>query len=135
MSDVRTGDGWAVSSLDGLGEGPGFRKIRAELAVTAFGVNGIVLPAGYSTDFHWHERQEELYFVHSGTIEIELADGEKHVLEAGGIARVDGPVPRRLRNVGEGDAVYVCVGGLDGYVGRDAHLAGDEEEALGGFGK
>jgi hypothetical protein len=51
------------------------------------------------------------------------------------VARVDGPVARRLRNVGEGDAVYLSVGGADGYVGRDAHLVGDEEEATGGFGK
>ena len=135
MAETVEGEGYTVSSLDALGEGPGFRKIRAPLGVTAFGANAIVLPSGYATNRHAHDHQQELYFVHSGTIEIELADGERHVLETGGLARVDGPVPRRLRNVGEGDAVYVCVGGLDGYVGRDAHLAGDEEEALGGFGK
>lgn len=129
------GDGYAVSSLDELGEGPGFRKIRTPLGFTAFGVNAIVIPAGYATNRHVHETQQELYFVHSGTIEIEFGDGTKQRMEPGGIARVDGPVPRRLRNVGEGDAVYLSVGGADGYVGRDATLYGDEEEAKGGFGK
>ena len=43
---VEHGDGWSLSTLDDLGEGPGFRKIRKELGVTAFGINAIVLPAG-----------------------------------------------------------------------------------------
>jgi uncharacterized cupin superfamily protein len=135
VAETVEGDGYTVSSLDALGEGLGFRKIRAPLGVTAFGANAIVIPPGFATNRHFHDRQQELYFVHRGTIELELGDGTTHRLEEGGLARVDGPVPRRLRNVGEGDAVYVSVGGLDGYVGRDAHLAGDEEEAMGGFGK
>jgi uncharacterized cupin superfamily protein len=129
------GDGYAVSSLDELGDGPGFRKIRAPLGFTAFGVNALVIPPGFATNRHVHETQQELYFVHRGTMEIEFGDGTTHRMEEGAVARVDGPVPRRLRNVGEEDAVYLSVGGHEGYVGRDAHLAGDEEEALGGFGK
>jgi uncharacterized cupin superfamily protein len=135
MTETVEGDGYTVSSLDALGEGLGFRKIRVPLGVTAFGANAIVIPPGYATNNHVHERQQELYFVHRGTIEIEFADGTKHVLEEGGLARVDAPVARRLRNVGEGEAVYVCVGGADGYVGRDGLPAGDAEEASGGFGK
>ena len=113
------GDGYAVSTLDALGEGPGFRKIRSALGVTAFGINAIVLPPGFVTRPHAHERQEETYFVHSGTIEMEFGDGSKHVLGPGGLARVDAATVRRLRNVGEEEAVYVCAGGADGYVGRD----------------
>jgi hypothetical protein len=37
----------AFSTLDELGEGYGFRKIRSPLGVTAFGVNAIFYPAGY----------------------------------------------------------------------------------------
>ena len=34
---------------------------------------------------------------------------------------------RKMRNVGDEDAVYVIAGGKDGYVGRDAHVPeGDE---------
>ena len=53
-------------------EGPGFRKVRRALGVTAFGVNAIELPAGFETGRHYHEEQEELYFVHRGRIEITL---------------------------------------------------------------
>ncbi len=113
------GEGYAVADLDGLGEGYGFRKIRKELGVTEFGVNAIVLPAGVETGFHAHERQQELYFVHSGTIEFEFGDGSKQVLGAGGLARVDAPTMRKMKNVGDDDAIYVIVGAEGGYVGRD----------------
>lgn len=122
MGDVTTGDGWAVANLSDLGEGPGFRKIRSSLGVTAFGVNAIVLPAGMETGQHFHDEQEELYFVHSGSIEMTFGDGSVQRLDPGGLARVDAPTVRMIRNVGEGDAVYVCVGGKDGYVGRDGQV-------------
>jgi mannose-6-phosphate isomerase-like protein (cupin superfamily) len=126
--NVRKGDGWSVAHLDDLGEGPGFRKIRGALGVTAFGVNAIVLPAGYATGSHFHEEQEELYFVHSGRVAIEFGDGSTEELEAGGLAWVDAPTHRRVRNLSESEeAVYVVVGGKDGYVGRDGKLAPGEE--------
>jgi mannose-6-phosphate isomerase-like protein (cupin superfamily) len=117
--DIVAGDGYAVGSLDALGAGPGFRKIRPALGVTAFGINAIVLPAGYATGSHRHEQQEETYFVHAGRIAMTFGDGATHELGPGGIARVDAATIRSVRNVGEGEAVYVVVGGKDGYVGRD----------------
>jgi mannose-6-phosphate isomerase-like protein (cupin superfamily) len=115
-----SGKGWAAGSVDAMGEGPGFRKVRRELGVTAFGVNAIVLPPGYATGGHRHERQEELYLVHRGTVELTFGDGESVVLGPGGMARVDASTVRRMRNVSSTDeAVYVCVGGAGGYVGRD----------------
>ena len=116
--DVEKGAGWSVSSLDGLGEGYGFRKIRSGMGVEAFGVNGIVMPPGYDTGAHYHDKQEELYIVISGDFEISL-DGETRPLGPGGLAWVDAPVHRSLKNVGDGDGVYICVGGKGGYVGRD----------------
>ncbi len=114
------GDGYAVANLSDLGEGYGFRKIRKGLDVTAFGVNAIVIPPGYETGGHLHEEQEELYFLHSGRIAIEFGDGQVFELEPGGVARVDAPTIRRIRNLSDSeDAVYVVVGGKDGYVGRD----------------
>ena len=119
MSEVTKGEGWAVSSLDQIGEGWGFRKVRKELGVTAFGVNAIVMPPGYESGRHLHEVQEELYFVHQGRLEIDL-DGEKHELGPGGVAWVDAQVARGLKNLSDSeDAIYICVGGKDGYVGRD----------------
>jgi uncharacterized cupin superfamily protein len=116
---ITTGDGYAVANLSDLGEGPGMRKVRGPLGVTAFGVNAIVLPPGYETNPHAHEKQEELYFVHRGAIEMRFADDTRHVLEEGGMARVDAATVRSLKNVGADESVYFCVGGCDGYVGRD----------------
>ena len=116
---VESGDGWSVATLDALGEGPGFRKIRRELGVEEFGVNGIVIPPGYDTGYHLHEKQEELYIVLDGTVEIGFNDGTTHVLSRGGLARVAAPVHRKVKNVGEADATYVVVGAAGGYVGRD----------------
>jgi quercetin dioxygenase-like cupin family protein len=131
MSDasdaVSKGDGYAVAQLDDLGEGPGFRKIRKELGVTAFGVNAIVLPPAYSTGSHYHDEQEELYFVHSGRVEFEFGDGSTQQLGPGGLAWVDAPTARKVRNLSDSeDAVYVVIGGKDGYVGRDGKLAEGE---------
>jgi quercetin dioxygenase-like cupin family protein len=115
-----TGEGWAVASLDDLGEGPGFRKVRGPLGVTAFGANAVVLPPGLTTPRHYHERQEELYLVLGGEIEIEFGDGSRHTLGPGGLARVSPATVRRLRNTSDSEeATYFCVGGADGYVGRD----------------
>jgi mannose-6-phosphate isomerase-like protein (cupin superfamily) len=127
---VRKGEGYAVASLDDLGEGPGFRKVRKGLEVTAFGVNAIVLPPGIETGFHYHDEQEELYFLHSGAIEMEFGDGTVERLEAGGLARVDAATVRKLRNVGDVEAVYLCAGGKDGYVGRDGRVREGEEQRV-----
>ncbi|HEY3759622.1 MAG TPA: cupin domain-containing protein [Solirubrobacteraceae bacterium] len=127
---VRRGEGYAVAQLEDLGEGPGFRKVRKGLDVTAFGVNAIVMPPGIESGFHYHDVQEELYFVHSGTIEMEFGDGSIERLEAGGFARVDAATVRKLRNAGDVDAVYLCAGGKDGYVGRDGRVREGEEERV-----
>jgi mannose-6-phosphate isomerase-like protein (cupin superfamily) len=132
MSDVTNdkvarGDGWSAANLSDLGEGPGFRKIRGALGVSAFGINAIVLPPAYSTGSHFHEEQEELYFVHSGQVAIEFGDGTEQELGPGGIARVDAPTHRKVRNLSDSEeAVYVIVGGKGGYVGRDGKLAEGE---------
>jgi mannose-6-phosphate isomerase-like protein (cupin superfamily) len=114
------GEGYAVGHLDGLGDGWGFRKVRSGLGVEAFGVNAVVMPPGYAAGRHKHERQQELYFVHRGRIAIEFGDGTEHVLDEGGVARVDPDTVRRIRNVDDSaEAIYLAVGADDGYVGRD----------------
>ena len=119
-NDPIKGEGWATACIDDLGEGPGFRKVRQALGVTAFGVNAVVLPPGYATRRHSHERQEELYLVLDGEIEFEFGDSDTQVLGPGGLARVSPETVRRLRNTSASEqATYFCVGGADGYVGRD----------------
>jgi uncharacterized cupin superfamily protein len=127
MTNVTKGDGYAVANLDDLGDGPGFRKIRRELGVEELGINAIVIPPGIESGFHLHDEQEEVYFVHSGTLEIEFGDGTVHELGPGGLARVAAPVSRKVRNRGDVDAIYVVVGAKGGYVGRDGKVPeGDE---------
>ena len=130
-AEVVTGEGFALANLDDLGEGPGFRKIRRALGVTAFGMNAIVIPPGYVTGRHFHDEQEETYFVHRGRIAMEFGDGSEHELGPGGVARVDAATVRRIRNVGDEDAVYVIAGGKDGYVGRDGRLPEGETSRFG----
>jgi quercetin dioxygenase-like cupin family protein len=125
MGTSAQGDGYAVSSLTQMGEGPGFRKVRRELGVTAFGINALVLPAGYSTGEHYHDEQEETYFVHQGMIEFRFGDGSKHKVGPGGIVRVDPATHRGMRNIGDAEAVVLVAGGKDGYVGRDGQPVGD----------
>jgi len=121
-NEIVSGPGYAVGNIEALGEGYGFRKIRRGLDVKELGVNAIVMPPGFETSGHYHDEQEELYFVHRGTIAITFGDGTTHELGAGGLARVDAPTVRSIKNVGEGDAVYVIVGAKGGYVGRDGRL-------------
>jgi len=125
----------AFSSLDELGDGPGFRKVRPALGVTAFGVNGLVLAPGHDGFLHYHDTQDELYFVHRGRVEIEV-DGETRELGEGGLFHAESTTPRKVSNPFGEDAVLLIVGGKDGYVERDGHLvdAADAERRA-GFGK
>jgi uncharacterized cupin superfamily protein len=123
--------GYAVSSLEEMGDGYGFRKIRRALDVTAFGINALVLPPGYETGVHYHDQQEETYFVHQGEVEFRFGDGTAHLLGPGGVARVSASTRRGLRNAGQTDAIVVVAGGKDGYVGRDGRPAGDQGSASG----
>ena len=53
------------------------------------------------------------------------------VLDSRGIARVDAPTVRKLKNVGDDDALYFVVGGKDGYVGRDGKMPEGEKSPRG----
>src|SRR3954453_22271319 len=117
MTETTTGDGWAAGSIDGMGDGPGFRTVRRELDVKAFGVNAVVMPPGYASGPHFHERQEELYLVHRGEIEFTFAEAAPIVLGPGALAPAAAATVRRFRNTADSEeAVYLCVGGADGYV-------------------
>jgi len=120
--------GYQVSSLDELGEGYGFRKVRQPLGVTAFGVNALVFPAHYEGPNHYHDHQDELYFVHRGTATFTF-DGEEHEVGEGGIVHVESTTHRMISNRTDGDLVLFIVGGKDGYVERDGHVVSDEDLA------
>jgi uncharacterized cupin superfamily protein len=131
VTEVVEGEGYAVANVDALAEGPGFRKIRRALGVSAFGVNAIELPPGVETGRHYHDEQEELYFVHRGRIEMTFNDESTHLLGPGGLARVSPSTVRKIKNVGDEPVVYLIAGGKDGYVGRDGRLPEGETSRFG----
>jgi mannose-6-phosphate isomerase-like protein (cupin superfamily) len=120
--------GYQVSSLDELGEGYGFRKVRQPLGVTAFGVNALVFPARYEGPNHYHDQQDELYFVHRGTATFTF-DGEEHEVGEGGLVHVQSTTHRMISNRTDEDLVLFIVGGKGGYVERDGHVVSDEDLA------
>jgi mannose-6-phosphate isomerase-like protein (cupin superfamily) len=114
--------GHSFSSLDELGDGYGFRKVRRRLGITGFGVNAIVFPPGFEGFLHYHDEQDELYFVHAGTARVEVG-GESRELRAGGLVHVPSTTPRRVSNASTtDDLVLLVIGGKGGYVERDGHL-------------
>jgi mannose-6-phosphate isomerase-like protein (cupin superfamily) len=117
---------YRAASIDDLGDGV-FRKIRPALGVTAFGVNAIVLPPATEWFCHYHDTQDELYFVHHGRAGFEVADD---VLEygPGGVVHVESTTPRRFWNAGSDHLVVLVVGGKNGYVGRDGHMVDPADE-------
>jgi mannose-6-phosphate isomerase-like protein (cupin superfamily) len=119
--------GYAKGSIDEMGEGPGFRKVRQQLGVTAFGVNALVYPPGQEGFLHYHDEQDELYFVHRGRASFEV-DGEEFELGPGGVVYVESTTPRKVNNRGDEDLVLLVVGGKDGYVGRDGQLVDVERD-------
>jgi mannose-6-phosphate isomerase-like protein (cupin superfamily) len=118
--------GYAKGHLDELGDGYGFRKIRKPLNVTAFGVNALVYPPGASGVHHYHDEQDELYFVHAGTARFEVG-GDEFEVGPGGLVHVESTTPRKVSNAGDGDLVVLVVGGKGGYVGRDGQLVNPED--------
>jgi len=120
--------GYAFSSMDELGEGPGFRKVRRALGVTAFGVNGVVYPPGFVGFQHWHDEQDELYFVHRGRARVEVGD-EVRELGEGGLFHAESTTPRLIINASDTeDLVMLVIGGKGGYVERDGHLVDMEHD-------
>ena len=111
----------SFNSVDELGEGYGFRKVRKTMGVEAFGVNVIVMPPGYDGFQHFHDEQDELYFIHSGEARVEV-ENDTRTLGPGGLFHVSSTTPRKVSNAGDDDLVLLVVGGKDGYVERDGHL-------------
>ena len=127
---------YTISSIDELGESYGFRRIRVPLGVTAFGVNAIVYPPSYEGFHHYHDTQDELYFVHAGSARFEV-DGEERILSPGGLCHVESTTPRKVSNASETeDLVLLVVGGKDGYVARDGHMVDEADiERRAAFGR
>ena len=97
------------------GFGGGFVKARAELGVTAFGMQVIQLPPDYS-DYPEHDHvesgQEEVFAVLAGSGWIEV-DGERVDLDGETLVRV-GPEARRKVYAGPQGLRMLATGGAPG---------------------
>jgi mannose-6-phosphate isomerase-like protein (cupin superfamily) len=97
------------------GFGGGFVKARAELGVTAFGMQVIQLPpdyADYPEHDHGESAQEEVFVALSGSGWIEI-DGERVGLDSETIVRV-GPEARRKVFAGPQGLRMLALGGCPG---------------------
>ena len=95
-----------------------FVRLRAELGVTSFGLNQIVLHPGQRGRIHAHESQEEVYLVLEGTLSL-FVEGEEATLERGEVIRVAPGVKRQLVNRGPGPLHLLAIGGAGEHQGRD----------------
>ena len=78
--------------------GGGFRRARAGLGVTSFGLAVMDLPPGFSAypeHDQAHDNQEEVYTALSGRATL-LVGGEEHALEPGIWIRVGAPEKRKI---------------------------------------
>jgi mannose-6-phosphate isomerase-like protein (cupin superfamily) len=95
--------------------GGGFVKVRAELGVSAFGMQVIQLPPDYA-DYPEHDHsesgQEEVFMALSGSGWIDI-DGERAELDADNVVRI-GPDARRKVYAGPQGLRMVVVGGCPG---------------------
>jgi hypothetical protein len=125
------GDGYAVASIDGIGEGYGFRKIRRALGVTAFGITRWRCRPGTSRGgTSTTSRRRSTSSTAAGSSSSSATGRSTCSARAASRASTP-PRVREMKNVGETDAVYVVAGGKDGYVGRDGRVPDDETSPRG----
>ena len=92
---------YGFSSIDELGQGYGFRRVREPLGIEAFGANVLVMPPRFEAFDHYHDTHDELYFVHAGTARIDVAGSETREVGPGGLFHCQATLHRRISNAGE----------------------------------
>ncbi len=127
-------DGVTRGRLEREGE-ERFQRLRAELGVTAFGLNLMRLRPGQRGRIHAHSRQEEVYVVLEGALTVLVGTGgpepEEHALGADDVLRVAPAVRRQLLNRGGATAVFLALGGAQPHEGRDGIAYADWTSAEG----
>jgi hypothetical protein len=95
--------------------GGGFRRVRAGLGVTSFGLAVIDLPPNFTVfpeHDQTHDDQEEVYTLVSGTATLRVGD-EEYELEPGIFARV-GATEKRKLITGDEPARVIAMGATPG---------------------
>lgn len=116
--------------------GGGFRRVRAGLGVSSFGIAVMDLPAGferYPTHDQSHDGQEEVYTALSGRATLVVGADEEHTLEPGVWARV-GPAEKRKIVTGSEPARILAIGATPGKIYEPPEFtvegAGDQIKGL-----
>jgi quercetin dioxygenase-like cupin family protein len=109
--------GYTAKRIDEMeaGFGGGFVKVRAELGLSAFGVQLIRLPPEndqYPEHDHAQDGQEELYAALGGSGWLEI-EGDRVELDSGTVVRVGPGIKRKLFSGPQGLQALV-VGGAPG---------------------
>jgi hypothetical protein len=97
--------------------GGGFRRVRAGLGVSSFGLAVIDLPANFQhfpEHDQTHDEQEEVYTPLSGRVTLRVG-GEEYELEPGMFARVGASEKRKLIT-GDEPARVIAMGATPGKV-------------------
>src|SRR3954469_21384992 len=110
-----------IDDMEAIAHGT-FRRARAELDVTAFGLQVLDLPPNldaYPEHDHSEDGQEEVYFVLRGSGEIEI-EGERHPLDPETAVSMKSGTRRKLWPGPDGMRV-IAIGGTPGavYRGKD----------------
>lgn len=110
---------YSVKRIDDLESvyGGAYKRARAELGVSSFGMQVIDLPAGeegYPAHDHTEDGQEEVYLALRGWGEIEIA-GDVHALDPDTMVRVGPGVTRKVRPGADGIRILI-LGGVPGDV-------------------
>ncbi len=110
-----------IDDMEAIASGT-FRRARAELDVSAFGLQILDLPPNldaYPEHDHAADGQEEVYFVMHGSGEIEI-EGERYPLDPETAVSIKSGVRRKLWPGAEGMRV-IAIGGRPGavYEGKD----------------
>ena len=108
-------------------EGEIFEPIRRHLGAESIGVNRLELQPRQRMRVHVHERQEELYFVLSGTLTL-IVEGAENEIPVGTLARVGPSTRRQVANRGDVPVVVLCFGAAGEHESRDALAWGSWDE-------
>jgi uncharacterized cupin superfamily protein len=108
------------------------KKLGDAAGLTQFGVNLLRLPPGaWSSQRHWHEREDEFVYVLSGEVTLVTDDGAE-VLRAGDTAgfKASDPNGHCIQNRSDHDAVALEIGSR--IAGETAHYSDIDMKAHGG---
>jgi mannose-6-phosphate isomerase-like protein (cupin superfamily) len=103
-----------IDEMEAIARGA-FKRARAELGVTSFGIQVIDLPPNieaYPEHDHAQDGQEEVYAVLRGGGEIDI-DGERFPIDADALVRVSAGTKRKVYPGDEGIRL-LAVGGVPG---------------------